>query len=290
MAMSTKYIRKTQNSSSLARDLNSTYKNEKELEKEIEVDVLKKLNHPNIIKVEDIIYEKKTGRLHIIMEQGKKNITEIMEDKKNVGASFSEDSIRTYMKQLIEAVGHMHEQGFFHRDLKPENMILVDDGNLRLIDFGTWMKMERLKDKVAFSDYVSTRWYRAPECILKFPKYNEKVDIFAIGWIMAEFYRMGPAFCGKNALDQLRIYWYALGSPDKTEWPEAYERAEMLGFEIPQLPKRSISFKWETASFEAIDLMDQMLQMNPADRPDISTILKHPYFTEWEESNSNDSY
>lgn len=139
------------------------YKSVKDLEKEVEVRVLRKLNHPHIIKVEEIIYEQKSGKLFIIMEQGKKNIAEIMEDKKNIGTDFDEHTIRTYMRQLIEAVGHMHEMGYFHRDLKPENMILVNDKEIKLIDFGTCMSMNRLKDKLPFSDYVSTRWYRAPE-------------------------------------------------------------------------------------------------------------------------------
>lgn len=95
---------------------------------------------------------------------------------------------------------------------------------------------------------------------------------------------MIPAFCGKNALDQLRIYCYALGFPKKSEWPEAYEKADVLGFEIPQLPKRSISFKVDNASPEAIDLMDMMLSLNPSDRPDIKTILEHPYFSDFEDS------
>ncbi len=159
----TRSTRRTQRSSSLVKNSNNIFKSEKELEKEIEVDVLRTLDHPHIIKVEDIIFDKKSGRLHIIMEQGKKNINEVMEDKKNIGASFDEDTIRIYMKQLIQAVGHMHRKGFFHRDLKPENMILVGEHDLRLIDFGTCMRMERIKDKTAFSDYVSTRWYRAPE-------------------------------------------------------------------------------------------------------------------------------
>lgn len=163
MATCTKSTRKTQSSSTLVRSLSSIFKSEKDLAKEIEVDVLRTLDHPNIIKVEDIIFEKKTGRLHIIMEQGKKNINEVMEDKKNIGAKFDEDTIRNYMKQLVSAVGHMHAKGFFHRDLKPENMILVEEGDLRLIDFGTCMRTEKIKDKTPFSDYVSTRWYRAPE-------------------------------------------------------------------------------------------------------------------------------
>lgn len=153
----------------------------KEVEKEIEVEVLRKLNHKNIIKVEDIIFDEKEGRLYIIMEQGKKNIAEVMDDKKKIGAHFDEETIRMYMKQLVEAVGHMHEVGYFHRDLKPENMTLINEKEIRLIDFGTCMQTRRIKDKHPFSDYVSTRWYRAPECILKFSKYDEKVDVFAIG-------------------------------------------------------------------------------------------------------------
>jgi serine/threonine protein kinase len=284
MAMFIRFIIKKLNNSLLARSSNNIYKNETELDKEIEIEVLRNLDHPHIIKLEEIIYEEKTGRLYIVMEQGKKNIAEIIEDKKKIGADFDEDTIRIYMTQLIEAVGHMHDVGYFHRDLKPENMMLVDDSEIRLIDFGTCMKWSEIKDKTPFSDYVSTRWYRAPECILKFAKYNEKVDVFAIGWIMAEMYRMAPAFWGKNALDQLRIYWYALGSPKKHEWPEAYKKAEALGFEIPQLPKRSIGFKVDLASEDAIDLMDQMLNLNPKDRPDIKTILGHPYFSKPEET------
>lgn len=190
----TKSIIKKLNSSTLVRNSNNIYKSYKELDKEIEVQVLRKLDHPHIIKVEDIIYDDSKGRLYIVMEQGKKNIAEILEDKKKIGAQFDEDTIRMYMLQLIEAVGHMHKVGFFHRDLKPENMILVNDKEIRLIDFGTCMSISRIKDKHPFSDYVSTRWYRAPECILKFPKYDEKVDVFAIGCIMAELYRMAPAF------------------------------------------------------------------------------------------------
>ena len=205
--------------------------------------MLRNLHHKHIIKVEEIIYDESESKLYIVMEQGKTNIAELMEDKKKVGASFHEETIRMYMKQLVSAVGYMHEHGYFHRDLKPENMILIDDRNTRLIDFGTWMRMDNIKSKEKFGDYVSTRWYRAPEWILKFPKYDEKVDVFAIGWIMAEMYRMDPLFWGKNALDQLRIYWYSLGSPKKNDWPEAYEKTNDLGFTFPNLKKMSIGSK-----------------------------------------------
>lgn len=177
----------------------------------------------------------------------------------------------------------MHEHGYFHRDLKPENMILIDEQNIRLIDFGTCIRIDKIKTKEKFNDYVSTRWYRAPEWILKFHKYDEKVDVFAIGCIMAELYRMAPIFWGKNSLDQLRIYCYALGSPKKSEWPEAYKKAAELSFEFPNLKSKSIESKVPNASQEAVELMDMMLQMNPKDRPSVSDILNHPYFDEVDE-------
>ena len=189
------------------------YDTQEDAEKEIEVEVLRRLNHPNIIQVEEIVFEEKDHKLFIIMEQGKLNIAQIIEEKRKMGKNFDEDTIRLYIKQLLMAVGHMHEVGYFHRDLKPENMILINDREMKLIDFGTCISMSKIKDDSIMGDYVSTRWYRAPEWILKFKKYDEKVDVFAIGWIMTEMYRMAPVFCGKNGLDQLRMYCYALGSP-----------------------------------------------------------------------------
>lgn len=126
-----------QKSSSLVRSSNNIYKSEKEIDKEIEVEVLRNLHHKHIIKVEEIVYDDKEGRLYIVMEQGKTNIAELIEDKKKIGASFDENTIRMYMKQLIQAVGYMHDHGYFHRDLKPENLILVNERQTRLIDFGT---------------------------------------------------------------------------------------------------------------------------------------------------------
>jgi serine/threonine protein kinase len=93
----------------------------------------------------------------------------------------------------------MHKHGFFHRDLKPENL-LINDGNVKICDFGL---AREIRSRPPFTDYVSTRWYRAPEIILKANNYNSPVDIFALGCIMAELYLMSPLFCGSSEIDQL---------------------------------------------------------------------------------------
>lgn len=85
----------------------------------------------------------------------------------------------------------MHSHGYLHRDLKPENIMLSRDNVLKITDFGT---VKNMKDKLPFTNYVSTRWYRAPECILEVKKYDEKSDVFALGCVLAEFYTCKPIF------------------------------------------------------------------------------------------------
>ena len=93
----------------------------------------------------------------------------------------------------------MHRHGFFHRDLKPEN-ILINKGHIKIIDFGL---AREIRSSPPFTDYVSTRWYRAPELLLRSTTYNSPVDIFAVGCIMAELYNRKALFNGTNELELL---------------------------------------------------------------------------------------
>lgn len=108
-----------------------------------------------------------------------------------------ETLIRSIMFQIISGVANIHKHGFFHRDLKPEN-ILFNKGVVKIIDFGL---AREIRSRPPFTDYVSTRWYRAPELLLRSTNYNSPVDIFAIGCIMAELYMLNPLFIGNNELD-----------------------------------------------------------------------------------------
>ena len=94
---------------------------------------------------------------------------------------------------------YIHRLGYFHRDLKPENLLLRDDDLLKITDFGI-IKDQKDKD-LPMTSYISTRWYRAPENVLRSKRYDYKVDIFAIGCIMAEMYLKKPLFPGSSAID-----------------------------------------------------------------------------------------
>lgn len=91
----------------------------------------------------------------------------------------------------------MHKNGFFHRDMKPENLLVKDDA-VKIADFGL---AREIRSRPPFTDYISTRWYRAPEILLRSPNYNSPVDIFATGAMMAEFYTLKPIFPGSSEAD-----------------------------------------------------------------------------------------
>jgi serine/threonine protein kinase len=108
--------------------------------------------------------------------------------------------------------------------MKPEN-ILFDNNIVKLCDFGL---AREIRSRPPFTDYVSTRWYRAPELLLRSPSYNSPVDIFALGLIMAELYLLNPILPGNNEIDQLNKTVALLGTPNKAEWPDGYKLAAAL--------------------------------------------------------------
>ncbi len=126
---------------------------------------------------------------------------------------------------MVSGLMHMHRHGFFHRDMKPENIMMYNNV-VKLCDMGL---AREIRSRPPFTDYVSTRWYRAPELLLRATNYNSPVDIFALGCIMVELYNLVPLFAGSNEVDQLNRIVKILGTPSKEEWPEGYKLAQSKG-------------------------------------------------------------
>ena len=121
-----------------------------------EIQALRRLSpHGNIIKLLEVLYDQPTGRLALVFELMDMNIYELIRGRRHYVA---EDRIRTYMYQLVKSMDHMHRNGIFHRDIKPENILIMDDC-LKLADFGS---CRGIYSKQPYTEYISTRWYRAP--------------------------------------------------------------------------------------------------------------------------------
>ena len=234
-----------------------------------EVKSLRKLNHESIVKLKEVI--RVNNDLHFVFEYVEKNLYQVMKEN-NFQLSIKE--IKNYMYQLFQSLAYIHKNGFFHRDIKPENVLISGD-KVKLADFGL---AREIRSKPPYTDYVSTRWYRAPELLLRSTSYNSPIDIFAAGWILAEMLLGRPLFAGTSEGDQLMKVCTILGSPTKTEWPEGHKLATKLGYKFPTLSKTSLSELIPDAPSEAIDLLEKMLIFDPNDRPTAQQCLEHSFF------------
>lgn len=127
-------------------------------------------------------------------------------------------------------MAYVHKNGYAHRDLKPENLLITNDGTIKIADFGLAREM---RESGPLTDYVSTRWYRAPELVLRSKRYTATADIFALGCIMAELYIGRPLFPGTSELDQMFKICSVLGTPSQGDWPEGYRLADDINFKFP---------------------------------------------------------
>mmetsp|Transcript_5019 Transcript_5019/g.9238 ORF Transcript_5019/g.9238 Transcript_5019/m.9238 type:complete len:521 (+) Transcript_5019:141-1703(+) len=249
----------------------------KEVVKLREVQSLKKLSHPNIVKLKEVIRER--DELFFVFECMDKNVYELTKEMKLRGRMLPEATIRSYMHQIILGLAHMHKVGFFHRDMKPENL-LVDKARktVKLADFGL---AREIRSRPPYTHYVSTRWYRAPEVLLRSDEYNSPVDLWATGAIMAELYTFRPLFPGSSEPDQLYKICSVLGSPNKSTWPRGLRLASAMKFKFPFFTPTPLSQLVPNASPEALQLMQDLLHYDPSKRPTAARALEYPYFTKY---------
>merc|ERR1711972_304509 len=190
------------------------------------------------------------------------------------GKGFKESTVKKIMHQCLNALAFMHKVGFFHRDIKPENILVsridgADEGDddailCKVADFGL---AREIRSQPPFTDYVSTRWYRAPEVLLRAPSYNAPIDLWAIGTIMAEMFTLRPLFPGTSEADEIYKICSVLGTPTANSWKQGLALAQNMNFKFPQFVATPLSQLITSASPEAVDLMTELMRWDPAKRP-----------------------
>ena len=244
------------------------------LQKLHEESLQNKPGEENIIKLKQIIFIKKTGTLNLVFEYMETDLLELM--KNCEPNKLSEDQIRDIMHQTLLGLSFMHKYGFFHRDMKPENLLLIGN-KIKIADFGL---AREIRSVPPYTEYVSTRYYRAPECILQSTNYNSPIDIWGLGCIMAEMYlHPQPLFCGANEKEVLFRICSVLGTPTYDTWYDGIQQANIIGIKFPTNAGTDLEKIIHGASNEAIDLMKLMLQWDPNKRATAKMLLKHPFFT-----------
>ncbi|KAJ8943751.1 hypothetical protein NQ318_011962 [Aromia moschata] len=231
---------------------------------------LKKLHHSNVVKLKEVIRENDV--LYFVFEYMQENLYQLIKDRR---VPFPEATVRNMLYQIFQGLAFIHRHGFFHRDLKPENILCSGPDLVKIADFGL---VREIRSRPPYTDYVSTRWYRAPEVLLHSTTYSSPIDLWAVGCIAAEIYTYRPLFPGTTETDQLYKICAILGTPDKKKWPECYQLAGAVGFKFPYFAKTPLGDVVPQASNNAISLMDDLLEWNPAHRPSAQSALKHQFF------------
>lgn len=196
---------------------------------------------------------------------------------------FDESHILFFFYQLIRGLKYIHSAGVVHRDVKPKNLLVTRGCDLRIGDFG----MARLfgddysKWTNLMTEYVCTRWYRSPELLCSWPKYDFKVDIWGCGCVLAEMYTKEPLFQGKNTLDQLSRITDILGAPNAralSKIPNAKARKYLS--EMPEVATQPLHIALGVdLGEEAADVIFDTLDWDPDRRKDCTALLEHVYFS-----------
>lgn len=252
-----------------------------------EVDVVRRIHrHPNIVKLTEVIRE--NNQLYFVFEYMDGDLLGVIKKAKQAqkpedassSPAISYPKVKHYMRQILQALAFVHKRGYFHRDMKPENLLIRKEANgeevVKLADFGL---VKEVRARPPFTDYVSTRWYRAPELLLQDRAYNAPVDIFAAGCIMSELITTKPLFPGSNEVDQLFRIMTILGSPTEKTWPDGFTLAKKIRYTFPSIHGSGLAKVLPShIPSQAVDLMQQMLQYDPKSRPTAEQCLSHPYF------------
>ncbi|XP_044480028.1 mitogen-activated protein kinase homolog NTF6-like [Mangifera indica] len=247
-----------------------------------EIKLLGHMDHDNIIKIKDIIPpmdKEKFNDVYIVCELMDTDLHQIIRSSQVL----TDDHCQYFLYQLLRGLKYIHSANVLHRDLKPSNLLLDADCDLKICDFG----LARTTSETDFmTEYVVTRWYRAPELLLNCPAYTAAIDIWSVGCILMEIIRREPLFPGKDYVQQLKLITELLGSPDDSDLGFVRsDNARKYVKQLPHVPKQPFSQKFPSVSPLAIDLAEKMLVFDPAKRITVEEALNHAYLSSLHEIN-----
>lgn len=247
-----------------------------------EIKLLCHMDHENVVKIKDIIRPPTRDifdDVYIVYELMDTDLHQIIRSTQ----ALTEDHCQYFLYQLLRGLKYIHSANVLHRDLKPSNLLLNSNCDLKICDFG----LARTTSETDFmTEYVVTRWYRAPELLLNCSEYTSAIDIWSVGCILMEFIKREPIFPGKDYVQQLKLITELLGSPEESDLGFIKsDNAKKYVKQLQQVPKQSFSQKFPNMSLVAIDLVEKMLVFDPSKRITVDEALNHPYLLSLHEIN-----
>ncbi|CAK9314761.1 unnamed protein product [Citrullus colocynthis] len=239
-----------------------------------EILILRRLDHPNVIKLEGLITSPRSCSLYLVFEYMEHDLTGLAS---RPGVKFTEPQVKCYMQQLLRGLDYFHSRGVLHRDIKGSNLLIDDNGILKIADFGLASPFDP-HNQVPLTSRVVTLWYRPPELLLGASYYGVAVDLWSTGCILAELYSGKPILPGKTEVEQLHKIFKLCGSPPENYWKKL-QLPHSTGFKTAQPYRRCIGEMLKDFPPSAVALVDKLLSIDPAHRGTAAAALKSEFFT-----------
>ncbi|KAG7597510.1 Protein kinase domain [Arabidopsis suecica] len=240
-----------------------------------EILILRRLNHPNIIKLEGIVTSKLSSNIHLVFEYMEHDLTGLLSSP---DIDFTTPQIKCYMKQLLSGLDHCHARGVMHRDIKGSNLLVNNEGILKVADFGLANFCNASVNKQPLTSRVVTLWYRPPELLLGATEYGASVDLWSVGCVFAELLLGKPVLQGRTEVEQLHKIFKLCGSPPEDYWKKSKLPHAML-FKPQQHYDGCLREALKDLSDADINLIETLLSIQPHKRGTASTALVSQYFT-----------
>ncbi|KAK6930052.1 Protein kinase domain [Dillenia turbinata] len=245
-----------------------------------EIKLLRLLRHPDIVEIKHILLppsRREFKDIYVVFELMESDLHQVIKANDDL----TPEHYQFFLYQLLRGLKYIHTANVFHRDLKPKNILANADCKLKICDFGlARVAFNDTPTAIFWTDYVATRWYRAPElCGSFFSKYTPAIDTWSIGCIFAELLTGKPLFPGKNVVHQLDLITDLLGTPS-AEAIARVRNEKARRYLSSMRRKKPIPFtqKFPNADPLALRLLEKMLAFEAKDRPSAEEALADPYF------------
>ena len=244
-----------------------------------EILIMKYCQHENIIPLYDVIIHlnknpklNKIADVYLVMEKMDSDLQKIIASKQEL----SDEHYQFILYQILRALYFLHSANIIHRDFKPSNVLINEDCTVKLCDFG--MSRVIQEENSLLTEYVVTRYYRAPEVMLSSHHYSKKIDVWSVGCAFAELLSKKFMFPGDNYIQQIKLIIEVLGTQDDKDL-NFISNASAKNFvkQFKNIPKKDFNKILKCENPNAVDLVDKMLVFNPEKRYSIEQCLNHPY-------------
>ncbi|XP_021746542.1 cyclin-dependent kinase G-2-like [Chenopodium quinoa] len=247
-----------------------------------EINILLSLHHPSIVDVKEVVVGSNLDSIFMVMEYMEHDLKALMETMKQ---PFSQSEVKCLMLQLLDGIKYLHDNWVLHRDLKTSNLLMNNQGELKICDFG--LARQYGSPLKPYTHLVVTLWYRSPELLLGAKEYSTAIDMWSLGCIMAELLSKEPLFNGKSEFDQLDKIFRILGTPNETIWRGFSKlpgvKVNFVKHQYNQLRKKfpATSFTGSPVLSDAgFDLLNRLLTYDPEKRITADAALNHEWFHE----------